>query len=261
MDETLRAIAQYREEGIEMTCDIHPYPATYTTLSAVVLPPWVAQDGLLKERMHDNAVRKRIYKKVYSNMAWIGGPDKIRIARFGPEPSFLGKTLAAIAQKTKSDPVKAAMDIIGQDDPSCVFHALRDEDVGKVVCSEHAMVASDGFVVTPDRSVVHPRNFGTFPRIIREYVREKKQLTMQTAIRKMTGLPARKFGIKDRGHIAPGKKADLVVFDEKRIADKSTFKQPCVYPAGIKYVIVNGSIAYKRALVARNRYGVAVKIA
>jgi len=128
--EALAAIARYREQGVDMTCDLHPYTATCTSLSAVAIPPWVSKGGMLKAHLRTRAVRRRIRSAVASNIAWIGGPEKIAIASFKADPSLNGGTLAGAARARKQDPVEAAMDLVVEGSPTCLFHALRQDDVG-----------------------------------------------------------------------------------------------------------------------------------
>ena len=257
--QALAAISRHREDGVEMTYDLHPYPATYTHLAAVVIPPWVSKDGKIKERLKNSAIRRRIRREVGGKIGWIGGGDKFTIAEFLPDRSMEGKTLADVARSRQRDVVSTAMDLIVEGAPSCVFHALRPEDVATIICGENSMIASDGFIVPSRTGVVHPRNYGTFPRVLREYVREKRQMSFEQAIRKMTSLPARKFGIPERGILAVGMRADLVVFDPDTVAERATFDQPHRFPVGVKRVIVNGHIAWNGRAVSKRRSGVVIR--
>ncbi len=258
-DKAIAAIVQYREDDIDITYDLHPYPATFTGLSSVVIPPWVSKDGKLKERLQDATTREKIQDDVASNIAWIGGGDKITIARFTPDASAEGKSLLDAAQKRKQDVVTTAMDMIVEGSPSCIFHALRPEDVSKIICSENAMIASDGGIIPSQEGVVHPRNYGTFPRVLREYVRETGLMTLEEAVRKMTSLPARKFGILDRGTIAIGMKADVVLLDPDTVADEATFENPHAFPTGISCVIVNGQVAWDGHSISKEGTGEVIR--
>jgi len=257
--QVLATIERYRAQGIEMTCDVHPYPATFTGLSSVVIPPWVAKDGRLCERMRDTGVRRRIRAEVAGKIAWIGGPDKITIASWAADPSVNGKSLADVAQARRGNATSVAMDLIAEGTPRCIFHALRPEDVAQIVCHPAVMIASDGGVVGSRKGVVHPRNYGTFPRVYREYVRERKTLRIEEVVRKMTSMPARKFGLNDRGLIATGMKADLVLFDPDRIAERATFERPHSFPVGIHAVLVNGRIAWDGKRASRKRTGAVLR--
>jgi len=259
VERVLEAIEGHRGEGVEMTFDVHPYDATNTGLSAVAIPPRISMDGKLTERLQDNALRRRIRDEVAGKIAWVGGPGKVVLCTFEPDKALEGKSLAQIARARKRSAVDTAMDLIVEGDPSCVFHALRPADVRRVVAHELSMIATDGHVVLPDEAVAHPRNCGTFPRVIREYVRERKLLSLPEAIRKMTSLPARKFGIRDRGLLAVGAKADLVLFDPETISERATYEEPLRPPEGIRAVIVNGHVALRTGRLSRTRAGQVIR--
>ena len=257
--DALAAIARYRDQGVDVTYDLHPYPATYTSLASVVVPPWVSKDGRLVERLQSAALRRRIRDRVAGNIAWIGGPDRFTIAMFAPDRLLEGRTLADAARERKRSAVDTAMDLIVEGGPNCIFHALRPEDVRTILCGPHSMVASDGQVVGSRRSVVHPRYYGTFPRVLREYVRERKLLTWETAIRKMTSLPARKFGIPGRGVLATGRVADVVLFNPRTVGERTTFERPHAFPVGIRAVIVKGGVAWDGHRISTERAGVVIR--
>lgn len=258
-DRAIAAVARYRRDGVEMTCDVYPYDASYTGLAAVAIPPWVSRDGKLNERLRDDAVRRQIRNEVAGKIAWMGGAGKITIARFPPDSSVEGKSLAQVARARKRSAVTAAMDMVVEGGPGCIFHAMRAPDVRKIIASEHSMIGSDGGIVRSRQGIVHPRNYGTFPRVLREYVRQLKLMSLEEAVRKMTSLPARKFGILDRGLVAVGMRADLVLFDPETVADRATFDRPHEFPVGIKYVIVNGHVAWNGRSISRTRAGMAIR--
>ena len=124
----------------------------------------------------------------------------------------------------------------------CIFHAMSEEDVDRIMQHPFTMIASDGRYTAMGKGHPHPRNYGTFPRVLGYFVREKKVLSLEEAIRKMTSLPASLMGLTDRGEIAEGQFADITIFDPATISDKGTFTDPHHYPEGIKWVIVNGEI-------------------
>ncbi len=255
----LEAVARYREEGIEFSCDTHPYPATNTMLSAPTIPPWVSQDGRLAERLADPAIRRRIRKEVAGKIAWLGGPEKIQLARCDGDRSLDGLTVAEAATKRGRNPVDTVMDLIVAGGANCIFHALRPADIARILCDPLVCIASDSDIIVRRSGVVHPRNYGTFPRVIREYVRERKLLPLEEAVRKMTSMPARKVGLRDRGLIAVGFKADLVAFDPSRIADRATFASPHRYPVGIRAIIVNGHLAFDGRTVSETTAGEVIR--
>lgn len=254
----LALIAQRRAEGIDLAYDLHPYNATNTSLSSVVLPPWISRDGVRDQRLKDAAIRAKIRAEVNGRIAWIGGPAKIQLVRFAPDPSLIGLDLADIARRRRQPAAATAMDLVLEGNPSCLFHALRLEDVRLFLNDALSMVASDAHVVQKSETLAHPRNFGTFPRILREYVRENRWLRLETAIRKMTAAPAARYRIPNRGLIAMGYAADLVLFNPETINDKATFEKPLVYPDGIDMVLVNGAIAWHAGSKRILRHGVAI---
>jgi len=203
--------------------------------------------------------KRQVRGEVAGKIAWVGGAERIVIERFKPDPSLQGRSLSRAAARRGADPVDAAMDLVVEGDPRCIFHLMRPEDVSLILTNRNGMIASDARVVT-DRSVpVHPRNYGTFPRVLREYVRERKLLTLEEAVRKMTSMPAGKFGLQGRGTIAPGFKADLVLFDVKKIHERTTFARPHAFPTGIARVIVNGQVAWDGRGLSSRRAGEVIR--
>ena len=259
VDGVLDVFRHYRGQGLEMTFDVHPYPATCTSLSSVAIPPQVARCGGLRDRLQSARVRRQLSGEIAGRIGWFGGADRVTVASFGSTPGVEGRSLAQIATSRGTSVANTAMDLVVEGNPTCIFHALRPKDVARIVCDPNGMIASDAGVAPSRRGVVHPRNYGTFPRIIREYVREGGLLTLEYAVRKMTSLPARTFGFRDRGTIVPEMKADLVVFDPIRIADRATFEHPHRFPSGIKAVIVNGKIAWDGTHVSSDRSGRVLK--
>jgi len=125
----------------------------------------------------------------------------------------------------------------------CVYHVLDEADVRRIMSHPQAMIASDGRLTKPGDGVPHPRAYGTFPRVLGHYARDEHVLTLESAVHKMTGQPAARLGLADRGVLRDGAFADVVVFDADSVIDRATFEQPHQYPAGIGYVLVNGKVA------------------
>jgi len=258
-EEVIAAVGRYRDSGIDLTYDSYPYGASCTSLSAVTVPPWVSKDGKLIERLQDTAIRRQIRDDVIGKIAWMGGADKIVIIHFKPDKSLEGRSLDQVARIRKQNVFTVAMDLIVEGSPSCIFHSFRAGDVDKFICSPYCMIASDGGVVLSRKSPVHPRHYGTFPRVLGDYVRDRKLLSLEDAVRKMTSLPARRFGLIGRGLIAVGMKADLVLFDPKTVGDAASFDECHVFPDGIKRVIVNGQIAWNGRSVSKQRAGEVIR--
>lgn len=252
-DSTLQMVANARAEGLDVMVDQYPYTASYTSIS-VLIPPWSMVGGRydkFAERVADPALRDSIKKGIVFNiMNDRGGGDlkRIQLAKFNWKPELEGKTLYDWAQKEGMEPTAengAELVIRAQLNrgASAIYHAISPEDVENIMKGPNTIIASDGRITPYQQGFPHPRVYGTFPRVIGHYARDKGIMPIEKAIMKMTSMPANRMGLNDRGEIAEGKKADLVIFDPKTIIDKATFEQPHQYPEGIYYVVINGEIA------------------
>ena len=243
MVEVLRMIETAREEGIDITADAYPYVASSTYLAAL-LPPWAHKGGekKLKERCRDPEVREKMMKFIKEQGGWVDDWGSIIITYSPSHPEFVGKSVAEISKEVGKDAWELVFDIIAEDgvDAEMIEFAMCEEDVEKAVSHPYVMVGTDGLDTGVGQP--HPRTYGTFPRVLRKYVIERKILSLEDAVRKMTSLPAQKLGLKDRGLIREGFWADIVVFNPKTIADRATYQKPRTPPEGIKYVIVNGVV-------------------
>jgi len=257
--DALRLIEKARSEGIEITCDFYPYTAGSTGLAAC-LPPWAHEGGVeeMLKRLQDPAMRNKMREHIekglpgWENLAGTAGWDNIVIAYCEKNKEYEGLSISQIAEKRGVDPFDAAFNLLIEEEGIVwiILHMMNEDDMKYVMRHPVSMVGTDGSSYAPygvlARGKPHPRNYGTFPRILGRYVREQNVLTLQEAIRKMTSLPAQKLGLKDRGLIREGYWADIVIFDPKTIVDRATFKNPHQYPKGIEYVIVNGEITIKK---------------
>lgn len=252
--ETLKLIEEARSEGFDVTCDVYPYTATATDLDAI-LPGWVHEGGIEKmiERLNDRNMREKIKQQIDPVQKDMGGYDKIYITYVASEKNriFQGKSLAEIAKSLKKDPLETAFDLIVEERAKVgmMRFAMDEEDVKLVIKSPYSTIGSDGSALATSGILStghpHPRNFGTFPRVLARYVRELKLLSVEEAIWKMTSFPARKIGLFDRGILRPGMVADLVVFDLDRVQDLASFEDPKRYPKGIVHVLVNGVLVVR----------------
>jgi N-acyl-D-amino-acid deacylase len=254
MGSALARIQAARDRGVDIAADIYPYIAAAHGLS-VEIPRW-AQDGghdKFMARLVDPKLRPRIKRemteymtsKYYNEIEKAEGFDAVIVSSVAKNPErYVGKTLGAIArEKGVEDPADAVLDLFVEQDGNVglVMFYMSEADVTMGVASPLTTFSSDGTAVSPEwGGQPHPRYYGTFPRILGYYVREKKALPLEAAIGKMTGQAAAKLGIKDRGRIAEGMWADVVVFDPERVIDKATFDSPHQFPEGIDYVFVNG---------------------
>jgi N-acyl-D-amino-acid deacylase len=242
-----------RKEGVDVTCDQYPYTASSTGLSAV-LPKWALEGGRerLVARLRDPAMRRSIREEMsaarpdWGALSEESGWHHILIARCRGNPAHEGRRLDEIAAERGQDPFDVCFDLLIQEDGSvgCVFFSMCEPDVRSVMRWPGTMIGSDASSVAPYGALgegkPHPRAYGTFARVLGHYVREERFLTWEEAVHKMTGLPATRLGLRDRGEVRPGAFADLVVFDPATVAARATFGDPHQFAAGIEHVFVNG---------------------
>jgi dihydroorotase/N-acyl-D-amino-acid deacylase len=186
--------------------------------------------------------------------------SRIQFARIAWQPELEGKTLEDWAREKGLEPTvengaKLAIEAEVKGGGSAIYHAISAEDVDRIMQHPKTMIASDGRLVAPGEGHPHPRSYGTFPRVLGHYVRERGLITLEEAIHKMTMMPAMRLGLLRRGRIKVGGYADLVLFDPATVADKATFEQPHQYPEGIPYVMVNGQWAVEKGEFLSTRSG------
>ncbi len=249
-DRTVAMIENARAAGLDVTVDQYPYTASSTGLASI-FPGWAQEGGKEKylERLADSVTRRRLIKETKQRVERRGFKhlDYAVIARCASDPSLEGKSIAAINQsrgrkKKLEAEIETALDILAKGGASMVYHTMNEKDVERIMRSEYSMVGSDGGIVEFGAGVPHPRNYGTNARVLARYVREKKVLRLEEAIRKMTSMPAQRFGLADRGLIRPGIWADIVIFDATTVADSATFEKPHAMSVGFRYVMVNGTV-------------------
>ena len=259
MPEILNKIKQARASGLDVSADIYPYIAGSTSLSAC-LPPWAQEGGVEKmlARLRDSATRERIKKEISEDHKdWeniylgSGGAGGVLIGSVVNRDleSSQGKRMSEIAEEQKKDPLDALLDFILADhgQTGAIYFMMSEEDMRAAMrspfvsfCTDSGSRATDGPLAG---SKSHPRGWGSYPRILGRYVRDEKLLTLETAIHKMTGGPATRVGLKDRGLLRVGMFADITVFDPKTVIDRATFESPNQFPVGIEYVLVNGQVS------------------
>jgi N-acyl-D-amino-acid deacylase len=246
---TLAMVDSARRAGTDVMIDQYPYTASSTALE-VLVPPWALAggDSALRRRAADPVLRDSILRgivQLLENDRGGGDVRRVQFASVGWDPSLNGRTLYDLVLRRGKAPTmeNAAVEVLEsvlKGGASMVFHVMDEGDVRRIMKHPQTMIASDGRLSRPGESVPHPRNYGTFPRVLGKYVREEGVLTLEEAVRKMTAMPAARLGLKDRGCIAQGCVADITIFDAARVRDVGTFEDPHHYPEGIDYVIVNG---------------------
>lgn len=256
MPKIVAKIDAARASGVDVAADTYAYPAWFNSTSAFI-PPWAHDGGDQKmlERLKDPAMRTRIRKDMLSKDAtweneWqeIPGPEAIVIAVVANKRllPLQGKTLAQIAKERGKDPIETLMDILVEDDAftSNAVFGMSEPDVALALQQPWTSVDNDSQGTAPDGVLAtehpHPRAYGTFPRILRKYVREEHKLTLEDAIRKFSALPAQRMRLTDRGVLKQGMWADVVVFNPDSVRDVATFENPNQLSIGMQFVLVNG---------------------
>jgi N-acyl-D-amino-acid deacylase len=263
--ETLKLIEEARARGVDATVDLYPYTASATSIRGALMPAWAQEGGSadMLKRLNDPGTRAKIKAEIANLIRTErgGGDPRNVVASLCPfDATLAGKNLAEIAQMRGLEPTpenaaEATMWLEEQGGCRGVFHAASEEDVVRVMQHPAAMIASDGEVTIFGRAVPHPRSYGTFVRVLGVYVREKKVLTLEEAVRKMSAMPAARIGLTDRGVLRPGMKADIAVFDPATVRDLATFEKPHQYAAGFSHVIVNGQVVYEGGAMTEARSG------
>ena len=247
VDAALKLISDYIDRGYDISADAYPYTASSTSLSALL--PRDIRSGNTQEilgRLRDEDVQKYIRDRLDNQLfeeRYLSWRD-VLIAYSKNHPEYEGKTLYEIAESLGLDPVDTLVKILLEDElaTGMILFGMNEGDVEKVISHPYVAIGSDSSVGPFGEGKPHPRKYGTFPRVMAKYVREKRLITLPEAIRKMTSLPARKLGLWDRGILRPGYKADITIFNYYTIEDTATYENPHSYPRGIAYVIVNGEV-------------------
>jgi N-acyl-D-amino-acid deacylase len=250
-DRTIARVEQARAQGLDVTVDQYPYTASSTNLG-VLLPSWALADGEAKvhARLADPATRKRITSEMKEAIRKKSGRkhlDYAVVAASRSDPSVEGKSITAITRERGRKPrleqeIETVLDLVDKGGAQMVYHSMDERDVERILRFPHTMVASDAGVIEPGRGVPHPRGYGSNARVLGRYVRERRVISLEEAVRKMTSLPAQRFRLSDRGLVRPGMWADLVVFDPATVADVATYEKPHAASTGFRFVLVNGAV-------------------
>lgn len=246
---TLAMIDSARAAGVDVMADQYPYTATYTGID-ILIPAWAQAggDSALLRRTADPALRDSVNAGIVWNIINDrGGNDlaRVQLARVDWDRSLEGRTLKEWAEREGLEPTpetgaRLVIEAVRRGGARAIYHVLDEGDVERIMRHPHTAIASDGRLVEPGDGHPHPRWYGTFPRVLARYVRERGVLTLEEAVRKMTSLPADRLGLADRGRIEEGYVADIVIFDPATIEDRATFEEPHQYPVGIPFVLVAG---------------------
>lgn len=250
-DIVIQLIEEARARGEDVTADVYPYTA-FSTSTAVMIPAWAYEtyngyegmDAVLA-RLEDEEKRALIKEFIVNRFIYDFPPDAFIIRAFAPQPEYEGKSIAEILEMldrpvTDDEAAELLIEIIQERGAGIIVHAMSEENVREYMQQPWAFIGSDGGPQLLDVGRPHPRNYGSFPRVLGKYVREEGVLSLEQALQKMTSLPAEKIGFSERGSIKPGYWADVVIFNPDEVVDHATFIEPHQYPSGIEYVFVNG---------------------
>ena len=262
-ERTLAMIDSARAAGVDVMADQYPYTATHTGID-ILVPPWALAGGTREFlRRVDGGQRDSVISGIIWNIVNDRGGNDLRNVQFSRvtwDSTLEGRTLHDWAVRegrpsTHEAGAELVIEAIRRGGARAIYHVLRDDDVDRIMRHPWTAIASDGRLSRFDEGHPHPRVYGTFPRVLGHYVRERGVLTLEDAVRKMTLLPASRLGLSDRGRVAAGAVADLVLFDPATVADKSTFADPHHYPVGIPFVIVNGVVTVEDGQYVDKRAG------
>jgi N-acyl-D-amino-acid deacylase len=253
---------------MDIMFDRYPYIAYQTGLTNL-FPVWSRDGGTSAffRRLDDTSTSDRIKRETLAKIDLIGGWDNVLISGVGRngDTSAEGKRLGAFAKSRGAEPYEATIALLRSSggNVGMVGFAMSEDNLDRILAHPLGMVCSDGGAYAIDgasrRGSPHPRGLGTFPRVLGRYVRERKALTLEQAVRKMSALPASRIRLADRGRLAPKLAADVVVFDPATVTDRATFEDPFQYPEGIKAVVVNGEIAFRDGERTKAAAGKALK--
>ena len=261
---TLHMVDSARAAGTDVMLDQYPYTASFTGLD-VLVPPWALSGGAsaLKKRLDNPTLKDSITRGIIDLVLNDRGGGDLRRVQFAIvtwDRSLQGKTLHdwAVRRGLPSTPESAVTLILEgvlKGGAGMVYHVIDEADVQRIMAHPQTMIASDGRLTKLGDGVPHPRNYGTFPRVLGHYVRDEHVLTLAQAVHKMTGMPAARLGLTDRGCVREGCAADITIFNAATVADVGTFTDPHHYPLGIPWVFVNGEAVVANGALTAARPG------
>lgn len=262
--DSLALVDEARARGVDITMDQYPYTASQTGIVALI-PQWAQEGGRdrMLERMDSPETRQTVKAAIVDKILYDrggGDPKNVFISRNSWDRSMEGMNLAEITLQrgmpaTPENAADVVMDIVKNGGATAVYHAIGPEDVDRIMQHPATAIGSDGPVSVFGVGAPHPRQYGTFARVLAYYVRERGIITLENAIRKMSSLTAQRLSIRDRGLLAEGFFADVAVFDADEIRDMATFEDPHQYAVGMKYVLVNGQIVVENGQHTGRRPG------
>ena len=250
-NKVLELIENAVDEGLDVAGDQYPYPRSSTGITGALFPRWSLSGGreeTLKIMANEDS-RGELIDGINEIIDQGTGPEALLIGRYVPDESLEGKNLAEISDLMRMPPAETVLSMYEKGEAMVIEYSMNEDDVETFAKHPLIAVASDGSSVSIEGILSagkpHPRSYGTNPRFIQKFVNEKKLVSIQEAIRKMTSMPAQRLGLTNRGRLTPGYAADIVIMDLPNVEEKATFVDPHQYPKGITHVIVNGEIVIK----------------
>jgi len=244
-----------------MVADQYPYTACGGGITGLLMPRWAQEGGReqMLRRLDEPVTSERLIKEMLDTITKLGGPEKLQIRAYAPNPEFEGLLLSEVCEITKKTPIDQVVEMARKGNASLVSHILNEDDMLAFARHPAVTAGSDGSSLHVEgplsKGHPHPRDFGTFPRAFRLFHREHKLYSLEEAVRKLTSMPAQAVGLKKRGLLREGMWADVIVFDPEKFTDTATYKQPKQLAEGIDWAIVNGVSAIAEARFLGNTPG------
>ena len=263
--DTLRLVDEARARGVDVTIDQYPYTASATAIASALLPSWALEGGreATLKRIQDVRSRAEILADTIALLRDArggGDPQNVQLSHCAWDTSLDGKRLGDVTkgrglEPTLSNAAETVLWLVERGGCGGIYHAIDEQDLQRVLRHPATMIASDGGIPVFGQGSPHPRNYGTFSRVLGRYVRDLKVITLEEAVRKMSSLPAQRLGLTDRGVLREGLKADIVVFNPDTVRDRATFEEPHQYSEGVSLAVVNGQVVFDDGAVTAARPG------
>lgn len=261
-DMSIGLVEKFRRAGVDVVVDQYPYDHSSTGLS-IVLPAWALEGGrkATLERLKDPATAAKIRADMIERLKdkGLSSYSYAIVASYPPNRDYEGKNITEITrlkglEATLENEIATIFELM-ENPPQMIYHSMCEEDVERILRYPNTAIGSDGGIREFGVGMPHPRSYGTNARVLAEYVRKRRVITLEDAIRRMTSLPARTFGFRDRGLVREGMAADLVLFDPAKVQDKATYQKPHQYSEGFDLVLVNGVVVAENGSVTGVRPG------
>jgi N-acyl-D-aspartate/D-glutamate deacylase len=261
LDMVLEMIERAVDMGLDVAADRYPYIGWHGG-STNVMSPWCYEEARKRggrEHLKDPDIVEHFRREIAGKLAEFGGPDKLMFTSLkSPDPEVDGKTVADLMDAWGMEEIDVALEIERRNEESAigaVGFSMSEDNLRRILAHPLVMVGTDAHLEVFGRFATHPRNYGSYPRVLGRYVREEGIMSLGEAVEKMTATPARRFGLGERGWLRPGCFADVVVFDPNTVIDNATFTNAHQYPTGMPYVIVNGQVAVDNEVTAPGHHG------